>query len=211
MLAFLLVVGVSYYAVATSLISLVGDYLFADRRARDQASAEKLAVEVAEPWINARMDTLQTLLENASGELGGRVMLLDTSGKVQADSYSELNGTRMELPEVAAILVDGKTVDYGVHQLGSAKELDLLSFLTPFDQSAVWVGYCTAAITFQQKTVGILLFSSPIQDMMTRLTSLQSRMDTRPGSPDATSAAVTAQNQMPQEASGPIGSAQTTP
>jgi len=36
-------------------------------------------------------------------------------------------------------------------------------------------------------------------------------MDTRPGSPDATSAAVTAQNQMPQEASGPIGSAQTTP
>ena len=176
MLAFLLVVGVSYYAVATSLISLVGDYLFADRRARDQASAEKLAVEVAEPWINARMDTLQALLENASGELGGRVMLLDTNGKVQADSYSELNGTRMELPEVAAILVDGKTVDYGVHQLGSAKELDLLSFLTPFDQSTVWVGYCTAAITFQQKTVGILLFSSPIQDMMTRLTSLQSRM-----------------------------------
>lgn len=176
MLAFLLVVGVSYYAVATSLIGLVGDYLFADRRANDQASTEKLAVEVAPLWISADMGSLQTLLDTASGELGGRLMVLDTSGKVQADSYSELNGSRVELPEVASILLNGNTVDYGVHQLDSGESLNLLSFLMPLDQNAQWVGYCTAAITSQGETVGILLFSSPIQDMMQRLVSLQSRM-----------------------------------
>ncbi len=168
--------GVSYFAVATSLISLVGDYLFADRRARDQASTEKLAVSVAPLFVDARMAELQTLLTTAGGELGGRLMVLDATGKVQADSYSELNGSRIELPEVATILVGGKAVDYGVHQLGSKQGLTILSFLSPFDESAVWVGYCTASLTQGGQTVGVLLFSSPIQDMMQRLTALQGRM-----------------------------------
>lgn len=168
--------GVSYYAVATSLISLVGDYLFADRRARDQASTEKLAVSAAPLFADARMDELQTLLSSAGGELGGRLMVLDTAAKVQADSYSELNGSRVELPEVASILLGQKTVDYGVHQLGSTAGLTLLSFFTPLDTGAVWVGYSTAALTQDGRGIGILLFSSPIQDMMQRLTTLQGRM-----------------------------------
>ena len=155
---------------------MVGDYLFADRRARDQVSTEKLAVEVAPLYLSANMDALQALLTTNGGELGGRLMVVDTSGKVQADSYSELNGSRMELPEVASILLDGKTVDYGVHQLGSKQGFNLLTFFAPFDQNAQWVGYCTAALTNEGKTIGLLLFSAPIQDMMQRLTSLQSRM-----------------------------------
>ncbi len=169
-------VGVSYFAVATSLISLVGDYLFADRRARDQAAAETLATEVAAPYLAADMPTVQSLLKSAGGEMGGRWMALDATGKVQADSYAQLNGTRMELPEVAAILLNGKTADYGVHPLGSSQTLSLLSLLTPLDASAQWVGYCTVALTFEGKTVGVLLYSSPIQDMLTRLISLQNRM-----------------------------------
>lgn len=176
MLAFLLVVGVSYYAVATSLIGLVGDYLFTDRRAQDQTGAEKLAVEVASLYADARMEQLQSLLIKAGGELGGRLMVLDGNGKVQADSYSQLNGTRVELPEVASILLDGKTVDYGVHQLGGRRSLSVLSLLTPLDTGAEWAGYCTVALTEQGKTIGVLLFSSPIQDMMQRLVSLQNRM-----------------------------------
>ena len=176
MLAFLLVVGVSYYAVATSLISLVGDYLFSDRKTRDQASAEMLAVEVAPLFAQERMKDVQALLETSGGELGGRLMVLDQTGKVQADSYSELNGSRMELPEVASILINGKTSDYGVHQLGSNAGLNVLSLLAPLDPNAQWVGYCTVALTDQGETVGILLYSSPIQDMLTRLISLQNRM-----------------------------------
>ena len=46
MLAFLLIVGVSYYLVATSLIGLVGDSLFSDRMRQDHAAADKLAAEL---------------------------------------------------------------------------------------------------------------------------------------------------------------------
>lgn len=168
--------GVSYFAVATSLISLVGDYLFADRRARDLAATEKLAVEAMPLYRDARIADLLALLAEAGGELGGRLMVLDENGKIQADSYSELNGARVELPEVSAILVDGKTADYGVHELGKDTGLSVLSFLMPFDQSAQWVGYGSAALTDQGKTIGLILFSSPIQDMMQRLLALQNRM-----------------------------------
>ena len=42
MLAFLLIVGVSYYLVATSLIGLVGDSLFSDKMRQDHAAADPL-------------------------------------------------------------------------------------------------------------------------------------------------------------------------
>ena len=177
MLAFLLIVGVSYYAVATSLIGLVGDYLFSDRMQQDEANLEKLAVEVTPYYHTNRMSALQERLEDAGGELGGRLMLLDDCGKVQADSYSEMNGSRLELPEVASILLEGKLVDYGVHQLnGSSNGLRWLSFLHPFDDSAEWVAYCTAAMTSEGQTIGLLVFASPIQDMMERLYALQDKI-----------------------------------
>ncbi len=174
-----MIVGVSYYAVATSLVALVGDYLFDDRMQQDRAKTDQLAVEIAQLYLTAQMNPLQARLEGAGGELGGRLMVLDTSGKVQADSYSELNGTRIELPEVASILVDGAPVDYGVHKLpgkSPARSMGFLSFLLPYDQTAEWVGYCSSALTSSGVTIGVLLFSSPIQEMMQRLFALQDQM-----------------------------------
>ncbi len=164
--------------MATSLSALVGDYLFTDRIRQDRSSTDQLTVEVAELYLSGQMSALQTCLQEASGTLGGRLMVLDGSGKVQADSYSELNGSRMELPEVASILVDGKTGDYGVHKLKGQAGLSnsLLSLLRPYDPNAEWVGYCTSALTQNSKTIGVLLFSSPIQEMMQRLFTLQDQM-----------------------------------
>lgn len=154
----------------------MGDYLFVDRRDGDQANTERLAVEAAPLYAGARMEELQTLLNEAGGELGGRLMVLDMSGKVQADSFEELTGSRVELPEVSSILTGGKTVDYGVHQLGSQQKLSFLSLFRPLNVNAQWVGYSTAALTSGGETVGIMLFSTSIQDVMQRLTTLQGRM-----------------------------------
>lgn len=165
----------SYYAVATSLIGLVGDYLFSDRRRQDQVSAEKLAVEVAPLFAATQMSALQKTLESAGGELGGRLMVLDATGKVQADSYSELNGSRMELPEVASILTQGKTADYGVHRL-KGQTTPIWELLRPYSPNDEWVAYCTAALNQEGRTVGVLLLSSPIQEMMQSLYALQDQM-----------------------------------
>lgn len=146
---------------------------------QDRAKTDQLAVQIAEPFYSAQMTALQTQLETAGGESAGRFMVLDSSGKVQADSYSELNGSRIELPEVASILVEGGAADYGVHKLkegSGARSSFLLSLLRPFDPNANWVGYCSSALTHGGKTIGVLLFSSPIEDMMQRLFELQDKM-----------------------------------
>jgi len=145
---------------------------------QDRINTDRMTVEVEQLLLSAQIPALQAHLEDASRELGGRLMVLDSSGKVQADSYSELNGSRMELPEVASILLDGKTADYGVHKLAptASQQAPFLSFLQPYDPNVQWVGYCTSALTKSGQIIGVLLFSSPLQDMMQRLFTLQDQM-----------------------------------
>ena len=177
MLAFLLIVGVSYYLVATSLIGLVGDSLFSDRMRQDHAAADKLAAELGPLYAERDMEKAQQLLEAAGGELGGRLMLLDQSGKVQLDTFCELNGSRLELPEVVSVLSMGSASDYGVHRLDdNGGENSWLQWLRPYDPNAEWVAYCTSALTADGVVQGVLLYSSPVQEMMDRLSSLQTRM-----------------------------------
>ena len=97
--------GVSYYAVATSLLGLVGDYLFDDRMRQDRANTKQLAEQLAPLYLSSQIGEAQSRLETASEDFGGRLMLLDASGKVLADSERKLYGSRMEIAEVATILV----------------------------------------------------------------------------------------------------------
>ncbi len=159
------------------MIGLVGDYLFDDRRTQDQAAAEKLAVVVAPLYLSADSEGLQSLLELQSGEMGGRLMVLDQSGKVQADSFSELNGKRLEIPEVASVLTGEKAVDYGVHGFDPDRSLSVFSYFgSQQGQEDEWVAYCSAAIVSGGETVGVLVYSSSVGDMMASLVALQKNM-----------------------------------
>ncbi len=160
------------------MIGLVGDSLFDDRKRQERIAADQLAVEL-EPLMQAsRMDALTERLSAAGGELGSRLMVLDAYGKVQADTFSQLNGTRLTIPEVVGILSMGKTADYGVHMLEAGSSRNPLHFWQPYNEDALWVSYCTAALTQQGRVIGVLVLSSPIQDMMERLFDLQNQMVT---------------------------------
>ena len=76
-------------------------------------------------------------------------------------------------------MINGESVDYGVHALDKASGEEQgrrITFLRPFDSGADWVGYCAAALTARGETIGVLLLSTPIQDMMQRLYALQDKM-----------------------------------
>ncbi len=180
LLAFLLIVGASFYVIATSLIGLVGDYLFEQRISADRLNVEKLSTQIQSLYLANETKELQNQLTQAGGQLGGRLMIVDKDAKVQYDSFSELLGRRLQLPEVLGILAQGKTVDYGVHQLVGQKEqvttTSIFSFLRPLNTGATWVAYCTAALAGPDGVEGVLLFSSPVQEMMEDLYSLQDKM-----------------------------------
>ena len=161
------------------MIGLVGEYLFDDRMRQDRTNTNMLAEEVAPLYLSSQTLELQQLLEAASADLGGRLMVLDKNGKVQADSQREQNGSRLSVTEVASVLVHGESSAYGVHTTKETEQTDtmnLLRLLQPFDGSAEWAAYCSAALIHNNQTIGVVLYSSPIQDMMQRVFNLQDQM-----------------------------------
>ena len=156
---------------------MVGDYLFEQRIRTDTVNVESLAVRVAPLLAQADTDALYEELSAAGGEMGGRLMVLDRYGKVQVDTYSALNGMRVDYPEVASVLVRGDLADYGVHALdGSGVITETGNFLFSNADDFNWVGYCTAGVIDQSDVIGVVMLSSPVQTMMQNLYELRDQM-----------------------------------
>ena len=130
--------GVSYYVVATSLIGLVGDYLFDDRKQQDRASTNRLAQELAPLYLSSQTELLQERLKLPRAELGARLMVLDMSGKVQADSESELNGSRMSFRRWPASFPGKKRrITAFIRRTSENTTLDVLGFFRPYDHGVM--------------------------------------------------------------------------
>ena len=95
---FLLIIGLSFFVMANSLTNTVSDYLFEQKISGDSASAAVLASKSAAWLQKADTDTLYRQLSISGSELGGRLLVIDKDGKVQVDTFSELNGTLLDLP-----------------------------------------------------------------------------------------------------------------
>ena len=169
LLAFLLVVGLSFYSIASQLTGLVSDYLFEQRIRQDSLSVEKLATTLAPFFSRADTDSLQEALLSAGGEMGGRLLLVDGEGKVQLDTYGSLLGVRLQLPQVLSVLLEGVGSDYGIHRLVGDD--------VPEEEAAQYVSSCAAPMIGEQgEMLGAVLFISSVQELMTSLESVQTRM-----------------------------------
>ncbi len=168
--------GLSFYVMASTLSGMVGDYLFEQRIRTERVGMESLASRIAPLVEEKDAAALSSALREAGGELGGRVLLLDKSAKVQSDSFGELSGVRVTYPEVASILVRGQAVDYGVHEMSTGAKLDTSKLLFAARTNSDWVGYCTAGVVSASDIIGVLLLVSPVQEMMLNLYQLQDQM-----------------------------------
>ncbi|MBR1584441.1 MAG: HAMP domain-containing protein [Clostridia bacterium] len=162
--------------MANSISSMVGDSLFEQRIRTERSSLEKLAGRISPLLADSDASALQSQLLAAGGELGGRILLLDPNGKVQLDTAGEMQGQRLQYPEIANILVRGQSIDYGVHELDSGAKLDTSRLLFTRRTSAAWVGYCTAGVVHASDIIGVLLLISPVQEIMQNLYQLQDQM-----------------------------------
>jgi len=169
-------VGLSFYVMANSLSSMVGDYLFEQRIRSDRVSLETLASQISPLMAKSDARALHDRLLSSGGDLGGRIMLLDENGKVQVDSYGEMQGMRLEYSEITNILVKGQSADYGVHELESGAELNTSNLLFIRRTNNAWVSYCTAGVVSASDLLGVLLLVSPVQEMMQNLYQLQDQM-----------------------------------
>ncbi len=170
LLLYMLMVGVAFYVVAASLINLVGNYML-DQRAQDErAISEHIAITMADKLNAQDGQALYDAAVDASREHGGRVLVLDAYGTVQADSYSLLNGTQLKHPEVVAVL-GGKAGANGLYGLYK-EELPggnwLLSTFGFADDASVY-GLYVSAIVSGGRTTGALVYSVSEQELYSRL------------------------------------------
>ena len=178
MIAFLLILGVTFYAIATSLIGLVSDYLFQARISAESAAVDELAVSFAPLLERGDAEALHSAMVQAGRELEGRLLVIDADGKVQADTYSQLNGMRMGQQEVTSVL-SGAVSGYGFHLLEGEPDTEaraLFDFLRNMQTGQTWVGYFTAALMGEQGRLGVLLYSTDVQDMVDSLRVIQDKM-----------------------------------
>ena len=117
---------------------------------RSQASASlqevsDFSVRIAGDFVSLNTSGLYSQALAKGQDISGRVLLLDSYGVVQVDSFSQLNGSRMMFPEVIEVLSGQKDISYGFHKITS-------------EGPYFWAGYYVSAIVESSEVVGAVLF-----------------------------------------------------
>ncbi len=153
---------------ATNLTDLVRDFLFDQRTREDYQMTERVAEALIPDLEELSVDNLNRTLRTNADAMGGRLMFLDTDGKVQLDTFGALCGRRLNLEEVLQVLTGGNIQAYGIYTPGR-ETVEAMSGET----GAEYVAYCARAVRSGGKLLGVILYVSRIQGLMDSLNSVQ--------------------------------------
>ena len=171
LLAFFVVVGVSFAVAATNLTGLVSNYMTEQRTREDSQAAESLAGVFGPMMQNAESSTLNSRLKESAESLDGRLMLLDESGKVQYDSFNALCGQRLAIPEVLRVLVLEEISAYGMYHPGRENVAAMSG-----EPDAEYVAYGVHELLGPRGRIGALLYVSRVQGMMDSLQAVRNQL-----------------------------------
>lgn len=177
MIAFLLILGVSFYFIVTSLGKLVGDYLLDTRVDQETAYVQKLAERFAPNFYKGDAESLYRDARQ-SVDAKSVIILLDMDGKVQVDTKSKYNGLRFRHPEVLSAL-RGLPIDYGFHRVtmnSSIEKAAIFDFLREMQMDKAWVCYFATPLMYNQEQIGVLLYVVDVVDLDTAHRIIQDQM-----------------------------------
>jgi signal transduction histidine kinase len=167
-------VFVAFFWIATSLIRLVGEYLFMEKIREGQRIAEDAAEQLTEAWALSDADALYSSAVRIAAENDGRVLVMDLNGVVQTDSASEYTGQYLVFQEVASVL-NGKGGTYGLYGLQDTPLLGRFRFFSGVSKESV-VGLYTAPILTQDDLSGVLVLLTLSNEVIDSLTLIQQQM-----------------------------------
>ena len=168
LLAFFVIVGLSFGVAATNLTGLVRNYLFEQKTREDSLLTEKAAAAAAPFFAAASAEDVNRVLAENAQAMDGRLMLIDRDGKVQYDTMRVMSGHRLQLDEVLRVLSGSAEQTYGMHDPGEPGA-DRMGGSDYSGQLA----YSVHAMDGPDGPVGALLFVSRIQSLMDSLSTVQ--------------------------------------
>ena len=171
LLAFFVIVGVSFAVAATNLTGLVREYLFDQREREDSLLTEKAAAEIADAFGKASAEELNRILADNAKAMNGRLMVIDRDGKVQFDTFGSLCGRRIQQEEVLQVLMLKKNQAYGVYTPGQEETRRMSG-----EENADHVAYSVHKIGNETEPAGALLYVSRIQELVDSLETVQWRL-----------------------------------
>ncbi|MEG0593934.1 MAG: HAMP domain-containing sensor histidine kinase [Christensenella sp.] len=160
---YLILVAIVFGLILAAVSSLVGQYLVGQRIASLTKDANSTAVQVAPYLSDYDANAMYDIAVKNSNDSGGRFLVLNSSGIVEVDSFSNLNGVKLSEREVNDILYGQNSSSYGFHAIDNA-------------EGDFWAVYCTSSIIHNGEMIGAVLYSSSIQDVVVATNMLQSRM-----------------------------------
>ena len=171
LLAFFLIVGLSFFVAATILTGMVSDYLFDQRTRDDSVKTGKLALAAAPLFQSVSANELNDMLEENAASMDGRVMLIDNDGKIQYDTFQVLCGQRTEVDEALRVLAGNAAEAYGIHAPGRAVVEEMSG-----ESGADYVAYSVHEMTGFQGRIGVVLYVSRVQSLMDSLDTVRVRL-----------------------------------
>ena len=159
---YLILVGIVFGLVSVAVSSLVEDYLVNQRVSALTKAANSTAVQVAPYLSDDDAGTIYDIVVNNGNDSGGRFLVLNSSGIVVVDSFSDLNGVKLSDREVNDILYGRNSSFYGFHSISDPS-------------GDFWAVYCTSSIVHNGQIIGAVLYSSSIQDVVNATGMLQER------------------------------------
>ncbi|MEA4852682.1 MAG: HAMP domain-containing sensor histidine kinase [Christensenella sp.] len=161
---YLILVGIVFGLVSVALSSMVEGYLVQQYLNNAQKNANSTAVQIAPYLSDSDASSMYNIVVGNGSDMGGRLLILNSSGIVQTDSFSSLNGVKLDLREINDILYGQNSTSYAFHEITDDT-----------GRGSFWSVYCTSAIIHDGSIIGVVLYSSSIQDVVAATNKLQTQ------------------------------------
>ena len=159
--------------ISLSVTAYLGKYFLSDRAEEQSQALRDCALDLIPYTEDQDPDYLYGILSSYAREQNGRILLLDTAGCVQVDTFCLLNGTHPQTAELQPVLSGKNDTAKGYHHLRlSDTAITKDNQYIGKAESSYWAAYYTQALVTSGNRVGVLLLVSPVQDIVDNVSSV---------------------------------------
>ncbi|MDL2236665.1 HAMP domain-containing histidine kinase [Christensenellaceae bacterium OttesenSCG-928-K19] len=141
------------------------NFLYTQRINSHREEMSSVAVQVAPYLEQSDAVEMYNIATKSGNDIGGRILVLSSSGIVQVDSFSQYNGWKLTVDEVNDIIYGKNSASYGKHNIYDGATGNYFPVL-----------YTTSSVMSGGEIIGAVLLSARVTDVVDALASLRMQM-----------------------------------